>query len=113
MLAMNYTIKIIDNFAQINEAQWNSLARDAGPFLQHAFLRALEQSQCCTNETGWQPCHIVLLDNERIVTAIPGYLKTHSYGEYVFDHAWANAYHQHGLDYYPKWISAIPFTPVT
>ena len=113
MLAMNYTIKIIDNFAQINEAQWNLLARDAGPFLQHAFLRALEQSQCCTNETGWQPCHILLLDNERIVTAIPGYLKTHSYGEYVFDHAWANAYHQHGLDYYPKWISAIPFTPVT
>lgn len=112
-IGMNYTITIIDDIAQIPEAQWNTLAEGAGPFLQHAFLSALERSARCTNESGWQPCHIVITENSHIVAAIPGYLKTHSYGEYVFDHAWANAYHQHGLDYYPKWISAIPFTPVS
>ena len=110
---MNYTITIIDNIAQVPAVKWNALAKGEGPFLQHAFLHALELSDCCTNASGWQPCHIIVTDNDDIVAAIPGYLKTHSYGEYVFDHAWANAYHQHGLDYYPKWISAIPFTPVS
>ncbi|NDW14732.1 GNAT family N-acetyltransferase [Alteromonas genovensis] len=110
---MNEQVIIHDSIASISKAQWNSLAENAGPFLQFEFLHALETSKCCGEESGWRPFHVTVEHDGHIVMAIPGYLKTHSYGEYVFDHAWANAYHQHGIDYYPKWISAVPFTPVT
>jgi len=114
MNAINYRIKVIDSVDQLSKTQWNKLAQGAGPFLSYDFLHALEQSGSCSNASGWQSCHLVIHSSQDIVHAvIPGYLKTHSYGEYVFDHAWANAYSQHGLDYYPKWISAVPFTPVT
>ena len=115
MTAQNYRIRIINSVEKLPKARWQQLARGAGPFLSYEFLHALENSEYCTNESGWQPCHIVLYEgqHENVDAIIPGYLKTHSYGEYVFDHAWANAYVQHGLNYYPKWISAIPFTPVT
>ncbi|NDW20711.1 GNAT family N-acetyltransferase [Alteromonas hispanica] len=110
---MNEKIVIHDSIATIAKEQWNQLAHNAGPFLQYEFLSALEVSGCCGGDTGWQPFHVTVEREGRIVLAAPGYLKTHSYGEYVFDHAWANAYHQHGLEYYPKWIAAVPFTPVT
>lgn len=116
---MNYKITIVDQLARIPKFQWDALAKGAGPFLSYDFLCALEKSQCCNAESGWKPCHITVSnahchgDEDAILAAIPGYIKTHSYGEYIFDHGWANAYHEHGLDYYPKWISAIPFTPVT
>ncbi|QGX61090.1 GNAT family N-acetyltransferase [Alteromonas mediterranea] len=115
MTATDYQIKIINSVALLSQARWDKLAQDAGPFLSYHFLLALEQSECCNNESGWQPCHIAITGagEDTVHAIIPGYLKTHSYGEYVFDHAWADAYVQHGLDYYPKWISAIPFTPVT
>ena len=115
MTAQNYRIRIINSVEKLPKARWQQLARGAGPFLSYEFLHALENSESCTNESGGQPCHIVLSEgqHENVDAIIPGYLKTHSYGEYVFDHAWANAYVQHGLNYYPKWISAIPFTPVT
>ncbi|GMM68447.1 GNAT family N-acetyltransferase [Alteromonas sp. MTD1] len=110
---MNYRIATFSQISQVSKSDWNHLAKDAGPFLQYDFLHALEQTGCCDSETGWEPCHVAIFSDDKMVGAIPGYLKTHSYGEYVFDHAWANAYHQHGLSYYPKWIAAIPFTPVT
>lgn len=110
---MNYKISVTHNITEIPAEQWNDLAQNAGPFLRHEFLHALEDSRCCCNDTGWLPCHVVVKQDNQLLVAIPGYLKTHSYGEYVFDHVWANAYHQNGRDYYPKWISAIPFTPVT
>lgn len=110
---MNYKIKIIDSLNQIPQDQWNALAKGAGPFLRYEFLHTLETSGCCSNETGWQACHIIIEQENSVVGLVPGYLKTHSYGEYVFDHSWADAYHRYGLEYYPKWISAIPFTPVT
>jgi len=115
MTAQNVRIRIIDSVEQLSKTRWQQLSRGAGPFLSYEFLHALENSESCTNESGWQPCHIAILQNQddNVSAIIPGYLKTHSYGEYIFDHAWANAYVQHGLDYYPKWISAIPFTPVT
>ena len=115
MTASDYRITIIDSIEQLSKERWQQLAKNAGPFISYQFLHALESSGSCENESGWQPCHIAItyVPQETVSIFIPGFLKTHSYGEYVFDHAWANAYAQHGLDYYPKWISAIPFTPVT
>ena len=85
----------------------------AGPFLRHAFLSTLEETKCVGANTGWQAAHLIAKDHEnQIVGAIPLYLKQHSYGEFVFDWAWAEAYHQIGKSYYPKALSAIPFTPV-
>jgi len=91
--------------------QWQKLFADPYPFTQHAFLAALETSGCVQEATGWQPNHILITENDQLLAAMPYYLKTHSYGEYVFDWAWADAYHQHGLNYYPKLLAAIPFTP--
>lgn len=115
MTASDYRITIIDSIEQLSKERWQQLAKNAGPFISYEFLHALESSGSCENESGWQPCHIAItcVPQETVSIFIPGFLKTHSYGEYVFDHAWANAYAQHGLDYYPKWISAIPFTPVS
>jgi len=106
--------KIIDSLAVIPAAAWNRLNTDAYPFLRHEFLSALEQNCCLGDATGWYPQHIVLYDdNEQLLAAMPLYLKDNSFGEFVFDWAWADAYHRHGLDYYPKLVGAIPFTPVT
>ncbi|MDC8830527.1 GNAT family N-acetyltransferase [Alteromonas gilva] len=97
----------------LNKQQWQQLSHCAGPFLQYTWLQLLEHTHCVGEGTGWQPAHWTATIDGELIAAVPGYIKTHSYGEYVFDHSWANAYHQHGIDYYPKWIAAIPFTPVT
>jgi len=81
--------------------------------MQHKFLYGLELTDCTTAQTGWQPCHLVMRSDERVVAVMPLYLKSHSYGEYVFDWSWADAWRQSGLEYYPKLVSAIPFTPAT
>ena len=82
------------------------------PFLRETFLKALEESSSACSESGWQPIHLTLDDGDT-ACFMPLYLKDHSMGEYVFDHAWANAYHQNGLEYYPKLVTAVPFTPST
>ena len=106
-------IRVLDNIADVAAGDWNALAGDANPFQHHEFLNALEVSGCVSAETGWQPCHLVLLDAaDTPVGAMPLYLKSHSRGEFVFDWAWASAYQRAGHDYYPKLINAIPFTPV-
>lgn len=110
---MKYTTSFISSIKDIDSSQWQALARDAGPFLQYPFLAAIEACHCVGPETGWQPHHLSVCDGDKLVAVMPGYLKEDSYGEYVFDHGWAHAYDQHGLNYYPKWISAVPFTPVT
>lgn len=82
--------------------------------MKHEFLNALEQSDCANTNSGWQPYHLTISDAaENLMCVMPLYLKTHSYGEYIFDWSWADAYKRHGLNYYPKLLSAIPFTPVT
>lgn len=91
---------------------WDGLFDSENPFVQHAFLLALEQSGCVSSETGWLPQHILILDNDEPVAVIPLYAKTHSYGEFVFDWGWAQAYERARLNYYPKLITAIPFSPV-
>jgi len=99
---------------EVDAAAWNGLAGTAQPFLRHEFLAALEQTGCVAPKLGWAPRHLLIDDAQgRLVGAMPLYLKGHSRGEFVFDFAWANAYHEHGLRYYPKLVAAVPFTPVT
>lgn len=104
-------VKQINSMAQVDCAAWNRLAGDAYPFLRHEFLLALEQSASVCAQTGWEPAHLLVMDADELVAFMPLYLKRHSWGEYVFDQQWAHAYLQQGLDYYPKWLTAIPFTP--
>lgn len=105
------TFRVYDSIAEIAAQDWNRLA-GTQPFLQHAFLRALEDTECASIETGWIPQHMTLWLGTYLVGAMPMYVKHHSYGEYVFDWAWADAYERNGLSYYPKLLCAIPFTPV-
>ena len=107
-------IKVLDRIAEVAADEWNALAGGSQPFLRHEFLHALEGSGCVSAETGWQPCHLLLLDGKStLIGAMPLYLKSHSRGEFVFDWAWAAAYQRAGHDYYPKLLNAVPFTPVT
>ena len=112
---MDYLIEVHDQPAGVAAAEWNDLlaaqARPT-PFLRHEFLQALHDSRCAVDLTGWQPVYLSLRLSGRLVGATAAYLKSHSYGEYVFDWAWADAYRRHGLAYYPKLLAAVPFTPV-
>ncbi|MEO7335080.1 MAG: GNAT family N-acetyltransferase [Caldimonas sp.] len=111
----DYVIRVVDSPAAIDAAAWDALldARPAAtPFMRHAYLLAMHASGSAIAATGWQPQFLCVFEGERLVAACPLYLKTHSYGEYVFDWAWADAYDRHGLRYYPKLLDAVPFTPV-
>jgi len=126
MTSNDYVIEVLDSPLDIAAGTWNALLAlqdDATPFMRHEYLQAMHQSASAVPDTGWTPRFITLWrrqDADRggpasareLQGACAVYLKTHSYGEYVFDHAWANAYHQHGLPYYPKALIAPPFTPV-
>lgn len=92
---------------------WNHHEGLPYPFIQHGFLAALEDSGCTQTESGWTPSHLVVKEGTKLIAAMPLYLKHHSYGEYVFDWSWADAYQRNGLDYYPKLLCAVPFTPAT
>lgn len=107
------SVRTLDSLAQILPAQWDALHDGRNPFVAHAFLAGLEQHGCLRPEWGWTPRHLTLWDGDEAVAALPAYLKHNSHGEFVFDHAWAGAYAQHGLDYYPKWLGAVPYSPVT
>jgi predicted N-acyltransferase len=131
-MTQNLRIRIAQSLADVPAADWDACAAGArlhvkdeeaacttggfpaNPFVSHAFLSALEQSQSVGGRTGWQPRHLLVETNDReLVGAAPGYLKSHSKGEYVFDHGWADAFERAGGDYYPKLQVAVPFTPVT
>jgi predicted N-acyltransferase len=108
------TVKVMPGIGAIDAAAWDACAGEENPFLSHAFLKALEDSGSCRAATGWQPQHLALeAPDGSVMGTVPLYLKNHSYGEYVFDHAWANAYERAGGSYYPKLQAAVPFTPVT
>ncbi|MDX1669766.1 MAG: GNAT family N-acetyltransferase, partial [Limnobacter sp.] len=115
---MNYRMQIHSELSDIPEQEWNSLVSTANggilhPGLRHEYLNALEISESAVPETGWAPAHLAVYSEDNLlVGAIPMYLKSHSYGEYVFDWAWAQAYERNGLRYYPKLLTAIPFTPI-
>ena len=114
----DYVTRLLASPLDVDAAAWNALlaAQSPGaapsPFLRHEYLAALHESGSAAPDTGWTPCFITLWQNGELAAACPLYLKTHSYGEYVFDWAWANAYQQHALRYYPKAVVAVPFTPV-
>ena len=113
----NYLTRVLTHADEVNAQDWNTLlaAQDAGqlnPFMRHEYLAAMHASGSATPETGWTPRWLTLWEGQEMVAACALQLKTHSYGEYVFDWAWANAYQQHGLAYYPKAVVAPPFTPV-
>ncbi len=107
------TIKITESLDQIDPDEWNQLVPVNSPTLSFQFLNALEKSGCVSEKTGWKPRHVTLHNQNGIVAAVPCYLKFHSWGEFIFDWAWANAYDQAGLTYYPKLLIAVPFTPIT
>jgi len=110
----DYCMRVVTDLAEIGAPSWNALAEHGNPFLRFEFLHALHSTGCAAARTGWQPHFLALFEREggRLAAAVPLYRKEHSYGEYVFDWAWADAHQQHGIGYYPKWLSAVPFTPV-
>ncbi|MFS2221625.1 GNAT family N-acetyltransferase [Pantoea sp. B65] len=103
----------LSSLSALPAAQWDALLVDDNPFLRHAFLATLEQSGSLGPHSGWQPEHLLWHHQGQLRAAIPGYRKSHSRGEYVFDHAWADACHRAGIAYYPKWLAAVPFSPVS
>ncbi len=103
----------LDSLSELPAAAWDALHDGRNPFVSHAFLAGLETHGCLREDWGWTPLHLTLWDGEALVAAAPGYVKTNSHGEFVFDHAWARAYAHHGQDYYPKWLCAVPYSPVT
>ncbi len=107
----NFELRFITSISEVSSDDWDDLPSNQSPFLMHSFLRAFEDSHSVSKQTGWQPYHLVALSSNKLVGAIPLYLKSHSYGEYVFDFQWAEAYQRAGGLYYPKMLAAIPFTP--
>lgn len=105
-------LRIIETLEGVSPSQWDALA-GGNPTVSHAFLDTLHRTGCASPENGWAPRFLTLWEDDGLVGAVPLYLKGHSYGEYVFDWSWAEAYERHGLDYYPKLLSAVPFTPAT
>jgi predicted N-acyltransferase len=108
------TIKVTNAIAEIPAAEWDACAGPDNPFVSHAFLQALEDSGAASSEAGWAPQHVIIEDAAgHVIGAVPCYLKNHSYGEYVFDWGWADAYERAGGKYYPKLQCSVPFSPVT
>lgn len=105
------TSRILSAITEVPPAGWNFLTNN--PFLSHPFLLTLETSHSIGPGTGWEPRYLLLEDEGRLLAAMPLWIKTHSWGEYVFDQEWARAYARHGLSYYPKLVAAVPFTPAT
>lgn len=110
---MTLTVHTIERFAELEAAEWAALDHAGYPFTRHEFLSALERTGCIGEGTGWRPLLVTLRDAQGLAAAAPAWLKDDSYGEFVFDFAWAQAYARHGLRYYPKLIVAAPFTPAT
>src|SRR5689334_22744067 len=111
----DYVIRIFDDPGAIDADAWNALVDEqasATPFMRHEYLLALQRSASAVEATGWQAQFLAVFAADELIAACPLYLKEHSYGEYVFDWAWADAYQRHGLAYYPKLLNAVPFTPV-
>ena len=108
-----YDARFLPSLADMSARDWDALHDGRNPFVTHAFLHGLESQGCLRRDWGWIPHHVTLWEGDTLVAAAPGYLKDNSHGEFVFDHAWAHAYARYGLDYYPKWLCAVPYSPVT
>ena len=113
LLNADININFINNIDQISASHWQHLTNSPCPFLRYNFFNALEKSQSVSAKQGWQPHHLVASTNNEVTAVMPMYLKSHSWGEYVFDWDWADAFKRNGIDYYPKLVTTIPFTPVS
>lgn len=105
-------LQSLPSLAAVDPQQWDGLLSDGQPFLRHAFLSTLEDSGSLGPRSGWQAEHLLQVQDGRLIAALPSYRKWHSYGEYVFDHGWAEACERAGIEYYPKLLTAVPFSPV-
>jgi uncharacterized protein len=115
MISPTPTLRVDDTPAALPAEAWNALLAASAqptPFMRHEYLQALHDSGSAVGDSGWQPLFLSAWQDQTLIAACPAYLKSHSYGEYVFDWAWADAYRRHGLAYYPKLLVAVPFTPV-
>lgn len=113
-VSTDINFSFISSLKSVQRTEWNALLEDDNPFLCYEFLSALEQNDCLGEKYGWYPHHLIVRDDAgTLIAATPLYIKTNSYGEFVFDWSWASAYEQAGLNYYPKLISSIPYTPAT
>lgn len=110
---MKTTTRVISDFSSIGEGNWERLDRADNPFLSRAFLGGLESSGSLGPHSGWRPHHLALYEGDELVAFAPSYLKANSHGEFVFDWAWADAFRQHQLPYYPKLLTAVPYSPIT
>lgn len=106
-------VKVIQSMNEVDREGWDALVGHGSPFLEWDWLACMEEARCVTPKSGWQPQHITVYDHGRLIAACPLYIKGHSMGEFVFDHAWADAAHRAGIEYYPKLLVAPPFTPAT
>ena len=106
-------INFLDSIEEITKDDWDAVLKNKYPFLKYDFLKALETTKCVSAEQGWSPLHIVVSENKKIIAVMPLYIKTDSQGEFIFDWSWADAYYRNGLEYYPKLVSSIPFTPAS
>ena len=106
-------VDFIDSIERITKEDWDAVLSSKYPFLKYEFLKALEVTNCVSPEQGWTPLHLIASEYERIVAIMPLYIKTDSQGEFIFDWSWADAYYRNGLNYYPKLVSSIPFTPAS
>jgi predicted N-acyltransferase len=110
---MSLDVRWLESLRDVEAAAWDALAPDGNPFVRHAFLEGLESSGSLQRRMGWAPRHLTLWRGDALAAAAPCYVKSNSHGEFVFDHAWAHAYARYGLDYYPKLLCAVPYSPVT
>ena len=106
-------IEFIDSIERIDKEEWDKAINNQYPFLKYEFLKALEITKCVSPEEGWTPLHLVVSEMDTILAVMPLYIKTDSQGEFIFDWSWADAFYRNGLDYYPKLVSSIPFTPAS
>ena len=112
-LISDVTINFVDSIDKVKLCSWNDLTPSHSPLFQHQFFSILEKSQSVSAKQGWQAHHLLATSNDELIAVMPMYLKSHSWGEYVFDWTWAEAYQGNGLAYYPKLVATIPFTPIT
>ncbi|OUS31207.1 GNAT family N-acetyltransferase [Gammaproteobacteria bacterium 45_16_T64] len=108
-----YRIVFLNSIDEVESSEWDRVTNTDYPFIKHCFLLAMEAAGATVRKSGWQPQHLVVYNDDTMIALLPLYIKYHSYGEYVFDWAWADAYHRNGIEYYPKLLSAIPYTPST
>ncbi|MEA3405021.1 MAG: peptidogalycan biosysnthesis protein [Pseudomonadota bacterium] len=113
MTDSNYSYQFHSNLSEIPADDWNRLVTDNNPFIRHEFLNALEDHHCVSERFGWIPHHLAVYQNSELIAALPLYEKHNSYGEFVFDHTWAEAWQKVGLAYFPKLVTSIPYSPVT